>query len=204
VFPSGGGITVLIHIVREAESIRTALSLLARRGRVGLTYYPAAQSLAVERSAPRTGWHDGRFVTAYRPKPRVFFSGGPIEVEAAARLAEACGYSVCLDHEKGSASPSEASTEIDPDTAVVILHHDLNREIPVLEAALAAKPFYIGALGSSSTHARRMLALQRLGYTPSDIARIKAPIGIFAKARDATSLALSVLADIAAARTAST
>ncbi|TCQ02814.1 xanthine dehydrogenase accessory factor [Rhizobium sp. PP-F2F-G36] len=203
VLPCGGGITVAIHVIRQAKSLRTALTQLERRDRVGLIYDPASQSLAAVLSATRSMWEGGCFVTSYRPKTKVVFSGGAIEVETAAGLARACGYSVCTDYGFSFTSQPKLADVIDMDTAVVILHHDLDREIPALKGALAANPFYIGALGSRRTHERRSAALQSLGYKPSDIARIKAPIGLFAKARDATSLALSVLGDIAAARATS-
>jgi len=92
--------------------------------------------------------------------------------------------------------------QIDAQTAVILLSHDLHRELPVLQVALRARPFYIGALGSYRTHQKRTQKLGEIGFAPSDIARIKAPIGIFPKARDARSLALSVLADVAAAQLA--
>lgn len=198
VLPCGGGITVAIHVIRESESLRSTLSRLDSRRRVGLAYDPASQSLAVASFADRSGWQGDRFLTAYRPKPRIVLSGASIEVQMTTRLATASGYDVGC-----AATTLERMADVDPideDTAVVILHHDLDREIPILKAALAAKPFYIGALGSRTTHERRSNALKRLGYDDSDIARIKAPIGLFPKARDSASLALSVLADIAQAR----
>ena len=137
-------------------------------------------------------------MTAYRPKPRIVLSGGTIEVETTARLANASGYEV-YPHTTPGAQLVEPGA-IDEDTAVAILHHDLDREVLTLKAALGAKPFYIGALGSRRTHERRVEKLQCLGYGQQDIARIKAPIGVFGKARDSISLALSVLADIALSR----
>jgi xanthine dehydrogenase accessory factor len=92
---------------------------------------------------------------------------------------------------------------IDPDTAVALLQHDLDLEMPVLEAALEARPFYIGALGSARTHEKRVQRLRERGHSDEAIDRIKAPIGLFGRARDAQSLALSVIADIAACRQSS-
>lgn len=198
VLPCGGGITVTIHIIRDSTSLRNVLSRLNCRDRVGLIYDPTSQSLGSTGFAGHSGWHEGRFVTAFRPKPRIVLSGGSIEVETGARLARASGYEVYSDTRP--TSPLADHGAIDEDTAVAILHHELDREIPTLKAALAAKPFYIGALGSHRTHERRVEELRRRGYLDSDIARIKAPIGVFGKARDSASLALSVLADIALAR----
>ncbi|WP_053115638.1 XdhC family protein [Winslowiella iniecta] len=64
----------------------------------------------------------------------------------------------------------------------------------------AARPFYIGALGSHRTHCQRVQKLSEPGWSRAETDRINAPIGIFPKARDAHSLALSVLADVAACR----
>ena len=90
--------------------------------------------------------------------------------------------------------------EIDRFTAVVLLHHDLDLEETVLERALTSPAFYIGALGSSRTHRRRTELLRVAGVSSENIDRIRAPIGLFGPTRDAASLALSVLADVAAAR----
>ncbi len=51
---------------------------------------------------------------------------------------------------------ASASAQIDTDTAVILLCHDLNRNSPVLQAAREAKPFYLGALGSYRTHTLRL------------------------------------------------
>jgi len=72
--------------------------------------------------------------------------------------------------------------------------------LPALRSALSANPFYIGALGSQRTHLRRCSILWDLGYSKAETDRIRAPIGLFGKARDANSLALSVLAEVAAVR----
>ncbi len=195
--PCGGGITLAIHVIRDSMILRTTLLRLARRKRAGLAYDPAAETLIADFSGS-SGWHDGVFIRSYRPKTRLLLSGGAIELDIVSRLAIASGFELSAAN---TDTPFPAGLDsIDRDTAVAILHHDLDREIPILKAALDARPFYLGALGSQRTHARRSEALRRLGYTDADISRIKAPIGIFPKARDSSSLALSVLAEIALAR----
>jgi xanthine dehydrogenase accessory factor len=89
---------------------------------------------------------------------------------------------------------------VDPFSAVLLLHHDLEQELPVLEAALRTSCFYLGALGSRRTHQLRLNRLLRLGHDQPELERIKAPIGLFGPARDSASLALSILADVAASR----
>jgi xanthine dehydrogenase accessory factor len=136
-------------------------------------------------------------VTRYRPRVRVVLAGRSIEIEIAAKLAAAVGYDVqCYDGTGESLSPSS----IDQDTAVALLYHDIDLEVPVFEVVFRSNPFYIGALGSTRTHGRRVQRLKEAGYSDIEIAKIKSPIGLFNRARDSQSLALSVLADISASR----
>lgn len=198
VLPCGGGITVAIHLVKNVEPLCSINMLVDQRRCASLCYRPGVEQLSLGLEDPRTGWNGDGFITHYRPKVRMVLSGRSLEVETTASIARAAGYDVFLleDEARTNVDP----TMIDPDTAIALLQHDLDREIPVLEAALRALPFYIGALGSSRTHEKRVERLRRSGYSDEAIARIKAPIGVFGRARDAQSLALSVLADIAASR----
>ena len=67
---------------------------------------------------------------------------------------------------------------LDRYTALVALTHDPKVDDPALHAALRAECFYIGALGSKKTHARRVERLREAGFTDADLARIHAPIGL--------------------------
>lgn len=192
VLPCGGGITLSIHKLRSAQPLLAVLNRLEQRLPAGLRYTPETQTLASLSSPIPAGWHNGGFQTRFQPCVRVLIHGGSIEAQATAELAAAAGYDICHF--------DPCSVQIDADTAVILLWHDLHRELPVLQAARDTKPFYIGALGSQRTHMQRRQKLSELGWREEEIDRIKAPIGIFPKARDARTLALSVLADVAAAR----
>ena len=196
VLPCGGGITLTVHIIRAVQPLLAVLNSLEQRQPMGLRYSPKSQTLVSSQERP-TGWHGEDFVVNYRPCTRVMVVGHSLEAQVTARMAQAAGYEV---QTSDGFNPKTSLLLIDADTAVLLLYHDLHRELPLLQAALAAQPFYIGALGSRRTHEKRVVALAEAGWGPEDIARIKAPIGIFPKARDAHSLALSVLADVAAAR----
>jgi len=196
VLPCGGGITLSIHKLRSARPLLAVLNSLEQRQAAGLRYSPRSQSLHIVTSQAKTGWHNGDFITAYQPCVRAMIYGRSIEAQTTAALARSAGYEVALHDGTTPQSPAI----MDADSAVILLCHDLARELPVLQAALDAKPFYIGALGSQRTHLKRVEKLQELGWSQQAISRIKAPIGIFPKARDARSLALSVLADVAATR----
>lgn len=197
VLPCGGGITLSIHKLRSTQPLLAVLNSLQKRQAAGLRYSPRTQTLHCI-SPATTGWHNGDFITAYSPCVQVMIYGGSIEAQTTAALAGAAGFDV-YHHDNASASDAAS---IDANSAVILLWHDLARELPVLQAAREAEPFYIGALGSQRTHQRRVEKLLDLGWSREEINRIKAPIGIFPRARDARSLALSVLADVAASRLA--
>lgn len=196
VLPCGGGITLAIHVLRDSRALRSALAALHCRAPARLRYHPGRQALSFEPGEGVSGWEGEAFVRAYRPRPRLLLAGTPLEAGAVARVAEVSGYEVVSIERGQTPSPDQ----LDANTAVVLLFHDIDRELPLLEAALASSAFYIGALGSRRTHAKRCEALRIRGHGETSLARIKAPIGIFDKATDANSLALSVVADLAQAR----
>jgi len=198
VLPCGGGISVAIHLLRSTEALQQVLDRLSQRQTAALCYSPQSEALTLTEVRARSGWIDEDFVTVYRPTTRVVISGATAEVEAVTRLAETSGYAVTDWRDVTVAR--NASQLLDPFTAVALLHHDLDAEATILTAALHSDAFYIGALGSTRTHHRRVERLRGRSFSQLDIDRIKAPIGMFGPTRDAASLALSVLADIAAAR----
>ena len=94
--------------------------------------------------------------------------------------------------------PQQAFASLHPDarTAVVLLTHDPKIDDPALECVLRSPVFYIGALGSTRTHARRLERLGALGYTPVELARIHGPAGLAIGARTPAEIAVSVLAQM--------
>jgi xanthine dehydrogenase accessory factor len=199
VLPCGGGITIAIHVLRDSRPLNFVLAEVAGRRQATRCYGPAAQSLSIAAATRQTGWSDDAFFTQVRPRIRIVVAGRSIEMEVTAKVAAAAGYDVLTCSGVGNQLPDHA---IDANTAVALLYHDIDLETPVFKAALASPAFYIGALGSSRTHARRIERLKGIGFGENDISRIRSPIGIFPKAKDSQSLALSVVADIAACRSA--
>lgn len=96
--------------------------------------------------------------------------------------------------------PAEAMAEIGlhEATAVATLSHDMKLDLPALELALASPAFYVGALGSKRTHAKRAAALAERGVAGEAIARIHAPIGLDLGGRQPAEIALAVVAEIVA------
>lgn len=197
VLPCGGSITVSICISIGKDVLRTALSELACRRRTSIRFARVTEAAELGSEVGTIGWREDAFTRVYAPRIRLVVFGRAVELQALIAVAQSAGYEVLTGEE---VTHQDLDGVVDADTAVVFLYHDLEIELTPLAAALRCKPFYIGALGSSRTHFRRSEALEVLGFSKQEISRIKAPIGIFSKARDSTTLALSILADVASAR----
>ncbi len=93
-----------------------------------------------------------------------------------------------------------AGVAINESTYFVTLSHDFKIDLPALEIALASPARYIGALGSTRTHQKRVAELLERGLSEEQIARIRAPIGLDLGGRRAEEIALAIAAQILAAR----
>jgi xanthine dehydrogenase accessory factor len=127
-------------------------------------------------------------------------------------MAGAAGYDVTLiDPRETFASPARfpgaklvhdwpdaalAAHGLDIRTAVVTLTHDPKLDDPALRAALGSPVFYIGALGSTRTHAKRVARLKEAGFRDAAIARIDAPIGLDIGAKSPAEIAIAILAQM--------
>ena len=89
---------------------------------------------------------------------------------------------------------------LDVSTAVVTLTHDPKLDDPALEAALKSDVFYVGALGSKRTHAKRKDRLREAGITDEQFARIHGPVGLNIGAKSPAEIAVSILGQIIEAR----
>jgi xanthine dehydrogenase accessory factor len=196
VLPCGGGITLAVHVLRAAAPLKALLSALDGRQRAGLVYDPGNESIALAAYDSQPGWKKHGFVTAYRPRPQVLLCGGRIELSAASRVSLALGYDTVTFSD--ARALGSRPFHVDQDTAIAVLFHSLEKELELFDFAFSTDAFYIGALGSAKTHQRRIEALAGKGYSPQTLARLRAPIGLIPKTKDAASLAVSVLAEIAA------
>lgn len=146
VLPCGGGITLTLHKLRSAQPLLAVLNRLEQRKPAGLRYDPQAQSLVCLPTQTRTGWNLNGFEVGFRPCVRLMIYGRSLEAQATASLAAATGY----DSHIFDLFPASASAQIDTDTAVILLCHDLNRELPVLQAAREAKTLLSRRIGQLS------------------------------------------------------
>ena len=104
------------------------------------------------------------------------------------------GYEVIVDW------PEEALTRVSLDrrSALVTLTHDPKMDTPALQYAVASDAFYIGALGSTRTHAKRRQSMLDQGVSAAQFARIQGPVGLDIGSRSPAEIALSILAAITA------
>ena len=156
------------------------------------------------------------FLQVEAPAARLLIVGAVHIAQSLAPMAAMCGYApTIIDPRRGFATderfpgltlvrawPDEAFASLAPDdrTAIVTLTHDQKLDDPALDSALRARNFFIGALGSRKTHAARLERLALLGHAPDALARIRGPVGLAIGARTAPEIALSILAEITAAR----
>jgi xanthine dehydrogenase accessory factor len=83
-------------------------------------------------------------------------------------------------------------------SAIVALTHDPKLDDPALNAALRSPAFYIGALGSKQTHARRLERLKAQGFSEAELSRIHGPIGLNIGARSPAEIAVAILGEMTA------
>ena len=159
----------------------------------------------------------GVFVASYAPKPRMIVFGAIDFAAAVARIGAFLGYRVTVCDARPTFATSKrfpeadevvvawphrylAQTEVDERTVVCVLTHDPKFDVPLLELALKLPLAYIGAMGSRRTNDDRSQRLKELGFTDDDLARLHAPIGLDVGGRTPEETAVSVAAEIIAAR----
>jgi xanthine dehydrogenase accessory factor len=152
------------------------------------------------------------FLTVHVPSPQLVITGAVHISQTLAPVGQLLGYDVTIVDPRTAFAPPERFPDVPllaewPDqalpkigldhwTAFVALTHDPKIDEPALEAALRAGCFYVGALGSKKTHARRVEHLRARGLGEEAIARIHAPIGLSIGAASPAEIAVAILAEI--------
>lgn len=160
---------------------------------------------------------DGRdfFIGVHMPPVHLLLVGAVHISQALAPMARAAGLDVTvLDPRTAFASaerfpevrllaewPDDAlpALHLDAFTAVALLTHDPRIDDQALVAALEARCFYVGALGSRKTQARRCERMVEAGFSDADLGRIHGPIGLDIGAVSPAEIAVSILGEIIAA-----
>lgn len=160
----------------------------------------------------RAGIHEQVLITPHNPPQRLIVVGAVHVSEVLCSMAIAAGYAVTVVDPRSAFLrpdrfpgvvlvnewPQQAFAELKPDarTAVVLLTHDPKIDDPALLAVLPTPAFYIGALGSTRTHAKRLERLTEAGVNEASRARICGPAGLAIGARTPAEIAISVIAQM--------
>lgn len=157
------------------------------------------------------------FLEVTLPSPTLVIVGGVHIAVALCPLAKRLGYRVVIVDPRPVFGTEARFPEADalvaewPDealvrlgltssTAVAVFAHDPKLDDPALRVALPSAAFYVGALGSKKTQERRRQRLAEAGVAEEHLARLHAPIGLDLGGRSPEEIALSVMAEIVAAR----
>lgn len=220
----GGTIRVMVEPIgaaMRAEMLRDLVAARASRrpvayvvnpstGERRLDYVGHAERFRMDRSGFE---EDGEtFVAIHNPPLRMIVVGAVHIAQALVPMARIAGFDpVIVDPRESFGSsarfpgerivddwPDDALTAIgcDARTALVLLTHDPKLDDPALEIALGSDVFYIGALGSTRTHAKRVERLADKGFSAEQIARINGPVGLDIGAATPAEIAVSILAQM--------
>lgn len=174
-----------------------------------------AEAFRLDRSGPVDAPGGEVFIRIYSAPVRLIIIGAVHAAQFLVPMGRMLGYDVLIiDPRTAFASaerfpdatvmaewPDEAIARVglDARTAVVALTHDAKIDDIALKLALASDAFYVGALGSSRTHAKRVDRMRAKGLTDETLARIHGPVGLSIGAQGPAEIALSILAQITAA-----
>jgi xanthine dehydrogenase accessory factor len=174
---------------------------------------------ALSEGASRRVKTDAReiFVDVLLPAPRLVIVGGVHIAITLVSLAKTLGFrTILVDPREAFGNekrfphadeivkdwPDKALARIAPDgsTAIAVLTHDPKLDDPALLSALRSRAFYVGALGSRRTQEKRQARLREAGLSDEFLSRLYAPIGLPLGGRSPEEIAISILAQIVAAR----
>ena len=186
------------RIVREADAVAGELGEAVRNA------FRSGKSGTVEA--------DGKnyFLNAHLPHARLVIVGAVHISQALAPMAQIAGYPVEIIDPRTAFASKERFPDVtlypewpqdvlkrrplDAFTGLILVTHDPKIDDFALKAGLDAGCFYIGALGSRKTHAKRVERMLAMGATPQQIERIHAPIGLDIGAASPAEIAVAVLA----------
>jgi xanthine dehydrogenase accessory factor len=194
---------------RLEAAVRDDARGLLQQGSTGIVHYGP--------DGERRGDDTGVFVASYAPKPRMIVFGAIDFAAAVARVGAFLGYRVTVCDARSTFATKKrfpeadevvvewphrylAQTDVDERTVVCVLTHDPKFDVPLLEVALRLPLAYLGAMGSRRTNDDRALRLKELGFTEQELARLHAPIGLDVGGRTPEETAVSIAAEIIAAR----
>ncbi len=211
--PCGGGLDILLLPRPDRDALAQVADNRAVRRPCTLEIDIGTGAMRVAETGS-TGRENDTLRVRFEPAVRFLVFGKGPEASTFAALVRSAGYPNLLlspDDETladGAAAGCETRAltmpgfpedlAADHRTAVVLFFHDHDWEPPILAGALDTPAFYIGAQGSQRARDARLLMLEGMGVTAEARARLHGPVGLIPSARDAGTLAVSVLAEVLA------
>ncbi len=212
--PVGGAMPVstLEELVAAAEAKKPIAYVVDLENDMRRTTY-ASEFVNRFRSDKSGIEDDGRtFVGIHNPPLRMIIVGAVHIAQHLVPMAHACGYAPTIIDPRGAFGsedrfpgeiilddwPDEAlaALQLDARTAVVTLTHDPKLDDPAIIATLKSDAFYLGCLGSTRTHAKRVTRLEEAGFDAAAIARIHAPVGLNIGGKSPAEIAVSIMAQV--------
>jgi len=215
--PCGSGIDIYFDQALADEVLFEAAARIGRREGFGLVTDLASGGSILrpldpgEAGRPQPSVADGVFERLVKPRLRLDIYGAGFAAVQLAHLASAMGMGLrfftsdeiamsaaaALGIEAISMRESSFSVPVaDPWTASMLMFHEHEREIPILEQLVNGPGFYIGAIGSRGVAQQRTQALTDRGVSPEAIARTTMPAGLVRNARSANEIGIGVLAEV--------
>ncbi len=217
--PCGGEIDVFVEELAAVDRPDVVLTVVAGDGVGEKLVDPELVAAARLRGTSHVIEVEGRTVLAdvSAPPPRLVVYGATDTAEALCRAAGLLGWRTVVADARASFAtperipsadellllwPDDALAHVEPDigTAVVVLAHDDKFDLPMIKGALASDAFYVGWIGSHRNQERRRGVLREEGVTDDELARISGPTGLDIGANTPAESAVSILAEIIAAR----
>jgi xanthine dehydrogenase accessory factor len=205
----------MLVALTEARATPHALAVVTTPASWDRRLVTPGQDLATDArfKSDRSGMEeDGRFIAIHNPPLRLIVVGAVHIAQPLLQIARTCGFAPTLIDPRGAFGsearfpgetilddwPDEALATLKPDarTAIVTLTHDPKLDDPAIRVALNSPAFYLGCLGSTRTHTKRMDRLTAEGFSGDQIAKIHAPVGLDIGAKTPAEIAVSVMAQI--------
>lgn len=209
----------LMEARREGRTLVRALNLASGEERL---LDPASDSSPLGQAAARAMRQDtclritleggDWLLTVYHAPWEIVVVGAVHIAQALAALAIPAGYRVRVIDPRAPYATDErfpgislqrawpdealAAEPLTPHSALVVLAHDAKLDDSALAHALPSPAFYIGALGSTRTHSRRLARLAAQGFSQFQLARIHGPVGLAIGARSPSEIAIAILAEL--------
>jgi xanthine dehydrogenase accessory factor len=216
--PCGGTLIIAIEPVVDFSWVREVLRRIGRHELVArrLDLQSGAVALADAARDDELRFDGDSLTTIHGPRWRLLIIGAGQTSGYLARMAQALDYQVivCDPREEfrqawdvpGTAlladMPDDAVVALQADarTAIVALTHDPRLDDMALLEALKSPAFYVGALGSRTSNARRRERLALFDLTPDEINRLHGPVGLEIGSRTPPEIAVAILAHLISLR----